>query len=216
MTTLDEAYEKVERFKANSLSQRIAKLQEDLQGDDKTKLASIYSTADLHPSLLDSALALKQASNQISEVVHATGILLSLPHILNDGEYIESLSLAAGNIGKQFDLETTVRVAEFKFIDWKGGSESIRQNQLFKDFYWLAEDATQKAKYLYVLGKQHPLKFFNGSRKLTSVLSRNNKLQTDFEKRYGDRYDVVHEYYEYRQHEVILADLLEEVPYFNT
>jgi hypothetical protein len=42
--------------------------------------------------------------------------------------------------GRSFDLETSYRVAvaEFKFIRWQGGPESIRQNQLFKDFYLLA------------------------------------------------------------------------------
>ena len=65
---------------------------------------------------------------------------------------IEYVSLGAGNTGRAFDLETNQRIAEFKFIHWQGGPESIRQNSLFKDFYEMAEYDTRKQKFLYVLG----------------------------------------------------------------
>jgi hypothetical protein len=47
--------------------------------------------------------------------------------------------------GRSFDLETSYRVAvaELKFIRWQGGPESIRQNQLFKDFYLLAGSSVE-------------------------------------------------------------------------
>jgi len=54
---------------------------------------------------------------------------------LQSGEVVEQLSLGAGNSGKSFDLTTNQRVAEFKFIQWKGGSESARKREFFKDFY---------------------------------------------------------------------------------
>ena len=38
------------------------------------------------------------------------------------------------------------RVAEFTIIDWKGGSESIRKQKLFKDFYLLADPDTTKLR----------------------------------------------------------------------
>jgi hypothetical protein len=60
-------------------------------------------------------------------------------HILRPGEVIDCVSLGAGNTGRAFDLETNLRIAEFKFIHWQGGPESIRQNSLFKDFYEMAE-----------------------------------------------------------------------------
>jgi hypothetical protein len=68
---------------------------------------------------------------------------------------IEYVSLSAGNTKRKFDLEANQRIAEFNFIRWQGGSESIRQNSLFKDFYGLAEQGTQKEKFLYVLGTEH-------------------------------------------------------------
>lgn len=45
---------------------------------------------------------------------------MCLPHILEPDERVESVSLGAGNTGRDFDLETNVRVAEFKFIHWRG------------------------------------------------------------------------------------------------
>lgn len=77
---------------------------------------------------------------------------LCLPHILEPGELVEYASLGAGNTGRQFDLETNFCVAEFKFINWRGGPESIRQNSIFKDYFLLAEAPTPKRKYLYLLG----------------------------------------------------------------
>jgi hypothetical protein len=78
-----------------------------------------------------------------------------LPHILEDGERIEYLSLGAGNIGRAFDFETNYRVAEFKFIRWRGGAESIRQNSIFKDYFLLAEGETDKRKYCTLPAARH-------------------------------------------------------------
>lgn len=69
---------------------------------------------------------------KVNVVIHALGILLCLPHILEADGTVQYVSLGAGNTGRQFDLETDRRVAEFKFIQWQGGPESIRQNSLFK------------------------------------------------------------------------------------
>ena len=129
---------------------------------------------------LATAAELKRLAGQINVTIYALGILLCLPHILEAGKTVEYVSLGAGNTGRQFDLETNRRVAEFKFIRWRGGAETIRQNSIFKDFYLLATHPTSKRKYLYVLGTQHVQKFLRGGRALTSVLSRNNKLRNMF------------------------------------
>jgi hypothetical protein len=81
----------------------------------------------------------KRLAREINVVIHALGILLCLPHILEPEETIEYVSLGAGNTGRAFDLETNKRIAEFKFSRWQGGAEAIRQNSLFKDFYCMAE-----------------------------------------------------------------------------
>ncbi len=88
---------------------------------DKQNSQALSSTQNITASLLDSAFILKEVAGQINVIVHAVGILIALPHILREGEVIQSLSLGAGNTGKAFDLETDWRVAEFKFIQWRGG-----------------------------------------------------------------------------------------------
>lgn len=206
----------MEAFKSVSLRRRISTLEASLQGANRGACEYLFATQGIHSTLLESSLVLKHAAGQIDEVVHALGILVSLPHILRCDEVVETLSLAAGNTGRPFDLETNLRVAEFKFIDWKGGPESIRQNQLFKDFYFLAELPTPKERYLYTIGLEHPLRFLRGGRALRSVMSRNNILWTDFEKQYGSRFRTVADYYAYKESCVTLVDLAKLVPEFSS
>jgi hypothetical protein len=85
---------------------------------------------------------------------------------------------------------------------------------LFKDFFLLAEYETTKQKCLYVLGTNHPVKFLRSGRSLESVMSRNNKLWTDFTERYGNRYKKVGEYFEYRKSSVQLIDITKIIPQF--
>lgn len=144
---------------------------------------------------LAAAAEMKRLAGQINVTIHALGILLCLPHILEPEERVEYVSLGAGNTGREFDLETNLRVAEFKFIRWRGGAESIRQNSAFKDYLLLAEHPTVKRKYLYLLGTEHALKFLRGGRALSSVLSRNDKLQKMFADRFGAAFRTVGNYY---------------------
>jgi hypothetical protein len=118
--------------------------------------------------------------------------------------------LAAGRpaqTGRKFDLETTSRVAEFKFIRWRGGAEAIRQNSVFKDYFFLADHETHKRKYLYLFGTSHALKFLRGGRSLQSVLSRNTTVRDLFFDKYGDRFQTVREYYDTYENFVQLVDL---------
>jgi hypothetical protein len=132
--------------------------------------ASFLEGAGVGREALAAAAEMKRLAGQINVTIHALGILLCLPHILEPGERVEYVSLGAGNTGREFDLETNLRVAEFKFIRWRGGAESIRQNSVFKDYLLLAEHPTAKRKYLYLLGTEHALKFLRGGRALSSVL----------------------------------------------
>lgn len=150
---------------------------------------------------------MKRLAGQINVTIHALGILLCLPHILEAGERVESVSLGAGNTGREFDLETNLRVAEFKFIRWRGGAEAVRQNSVFKDYVLLAEHPTLKRKHLYLLGVDHALKFFRGGRALSSVLSRNDKLRRFFSGRFGEQFRTVREYYAAHGHVVRIEDV---------
>lgn len=209
---IEEAARKVQDFEDGSLTYRLSRLELDSKGLGSNQIKELCASNKLDSSLLSASFELKKLAGQINVVIHATGILASLPFILNEGEKIEYLSLGAGNTGKQFDLETTHRIAEFKFINWKGGPESIRQNSLFKDFFGLAEQETNKKKFLYVLGLEKPLKFFNGKRKLDSVMSKNNALQKNFKSIFASKFSVVNEYYKFRKNDVRIVDISPMLP----
>jgi hypothetical protein len=212
MKTLIEAASTIEKFERGSLTQRISGIETVLVGLDKRACEEIYPALSIKADLFDSAVTIKKLAGQINVLIHAIGILLSLPHILEEGEKIEALSLGAGNSGRPFDLETNRRVAEFKFINWQGGAEVIRQNSMFKDYYLMAENPTSKAKYLYVIGTKHPLKFLNSGRALSSVFSRNIKLWAEFQQRYGTQFIRVCDYYEFRKSAVQLVDVTPMIP----
>jgi hypothetical protein len=112
------------------------------------------------------------------------------------------------NIGREFDLATDKRVAEFKFIKWQGGPESIRQNSIFYDFFTLAECTSVRKRYLYLLGTDEALKFLRGNRSLTSVLSKNRNISDQFRDRYNKEFKVVSDYYNAKQNLVELVDLI--------
>jgi hypothetical protein len=214
MVTLAEAASNIQQFEHGALGNRIATLEGHFRGADKRACELLCSSLPITGTLLESAFELKRAAAQVHVIIHTLGILLSLPYILQPDEAVEQLSLGAGNTGKSFDLTTNQRVAEFKFIQWRGGPESARKKELFKDFYWLAEAVTPKRKFLYVVGSEHPLKFLNSGTALSSLMSRNNTLAQDFQRRYGERFVKVRDYYTYRKSSVELVDLKTVAPYF--
>lgn len=197
----------IEKFKGGSLTKSIASYENEVAGMDTDGLALFCRDHGIDNQFVASALSVKQLSSQIDVIIHSSGILRSLPAILREDEIVESVSLGAGNTGRRFDLETNLRVAEYKFIDWKGGAESIRQNGIFKDFFELAEYETQKEKYLYVVGTAIPMKFFRGGRALTSVLSRYPKILVRIMEKYGSDVARVRDYYKIMQNEVRIEDI---------
>jgi hypothetical protein len=212
MSGLEESWALLESFRAGSLGKSVSKIENKLVGLTKSEVSSHLGQFGVSMELLLAALLIKRHAGQINEIVHAIGILLALPHILDDGEVVEGLSLAAGNTGKGFDLETTKRIAEFTFINWQGGAEVIRQNKIFKDFYFLAEAETNKQRELYVVGTFHPSKFFEGGRALLPILKGNGKLGESFLAKYGERIKTVRDYYLLRKHLVAIRDLGEFIP----
>jgi hypothetical protein len=212
MSALDEASVSLDTFRAGSLRDAVARLENQLAGLTKARVPSQLGRLGVSIELLLAALLVKRHARQIDEIVHAVGILLTLPHILEDGEIVEGLSLAAGNTGKEFDLKTTKRVAEFTFIRWQGGSEVMRQNKIFKDFYFLAEAETDKRRELYVVGTTHPYKFLESGRALPQILKGNGKLGRVFLERHGDEMKTVRDYYLSKKHLVVIRDLSEIIP----
>lgn len=205
--TIDKALRTLEAFQGTSLTKSLSDIERFIIGSGMEGVDAFCTTRGINGDFMDSAIAVKRVAGQINVIIHAAGILSSLSRVLEPGERVESVSLGAGNTGRQFDLETNMRVAEYKFIDWQGGAESIRQNSIFKDFYTLAEHETFKKKYLYVVGTDYPLKFFNGGRALASVLSRHPKVLAHIHEKYGVSIAKVRDYFELKKNEVLINDV---------
>jgi hypothetical protein len=202
----------LQAFGGSDLTSTLAQIERSLQHATVEDYAAVLTACGARSEVLGAAGLIKRLAGQINVVVHALGILLCLPHILRPGETIDYVSLGAGNTGKAFDLETSTRIAEFKFIHWQGGPEAIRQNALFKDFYELAEYPGKKERFLYVLGTEHGEKFFNGGRAISSVVSRHVKLRNQFAEKFGERYRTVRDYYVPRKDLVVIQDVSPFVP----
>lgn len=213
---IEDALLQINRFKGGGLAETIGRIESALARADASRARVANDSFGISYNLLMDAASVKQASAQINVVIHAVGILFALPRILQPKEIVESVSLGAGNAGSGFDLVTNQRIAEFKFTHWQGGAEALRKKTLFQDFYKLAREQTPKKKILYLLNTDIPRRFLCGNRQIRLVLDRNRRLADDFEKRYGDRYRTVGEYYQDHRNDVQLVNLTEVVPGFQT
>jgi len=209
---IGKAIELVAGFTDGDLTSRLSDIEHALAGGTHERAVSFCKEQQLNTDLLQAASKIKTVAGRINDIVHALGILVSLPKIIKENEKIISMSLGAGNTGRLWDLETDQQVAEFKFIRWQGGPESIRQNSLFKDFFGLAEYETDKLRRVYLLGLEHPMKFLLSGRSIDSVVSRNAKLAKDFREKYGAQFSCVRDYFEHRRSRVELVDLISIVP----
>ncbi len=207
-----EAIKVVQGFASSSLKNRIAKLEFALSSQKLDEIVTHLNSEYIDGNIVKAAFEIKRVAAQINVIIHAVGILVSLPHILENVEIVESLSLGAGNTGRGFDLKTNLRVAEFKFIEWQGGPESIRQNSLFYDFFSLAEHDSPRKRCLYLLGTNEGLKFLQGNRSLESVLSKNKKIRDQFYTYYPNQFFVVSDYYKAKKSAVEILDLKNLIP----
>ena len=194
-------------FQGASLTESLSAIERSIVGLNLQELHTFCEGRGIDHAFMESAVSIKRLAGQINVIIHAAGILCSLPHILSPDEVVQSVSLGAGNTGRKFDLETNQRVAEYKFIDWQGGAESIRQNGIFKDFFELAEYKTDKRKYLYVVGTDYPLRFLKGRRALSSVLSRHQNVLARIAEKYGDEVTQVCHYYQLNCEKVEILDV---------
>lgn len=197
--------------KTASTTAWIGTLESRLRGAEAPAVRALLERDRIGVETLDAAIQIKRMAGQINVLVHAIGIVNALPYILEPGEVVQGLSLGAGNTGRDHDLETDRRIAEFKFITWRGGPESIRQNSLFADLFNLVSNPTRRAKYLYVVGKDIPLRFLQNRRALRSVL-KDAPLAARFTGAHGDRFLTVRDYYESVRDQVEIVDLVGIVP----
>ncbi|WP_157362083.1 hypothetical protein [Haloechinothrix halophila] len=172
---------------SESLTERIAQLEADLQGADQPTAAAQAAASGLSDELLQASLLIRQHMGRISDVIHAAVITQALPLIIEEGERVTVRpSLAAGNDpGRPFDVETDRRVAEFKIQFWKG-ADAMRKRGTFKDLVHLALDESGRRAQLYVAGA-HAIHFLRTSTSTADwALNRTSPiLRERFEERFG-------------------------------
>jgi hypothetical protein len=173
MMDINEAINIVKAFKKESVKEVLLELQ-------KTDITN--STYDFE-NIFTSAKIIKEASAQIDEIVHASGIMLELSVWLNENEDVKYLSLGAGNHKEHFDLETNHRIAEFKFGKWNENSANgIRRRGYFSNYITLLTADNGLNKYFVIEDKNAFLKFLNGTASWRNVLSKNPSVFKKLEK----------------------------------
>lgn len=195
------------RGASKSLRDRIAQIETAVSGLDAIEAQAAVNQLGVDRQLMEGALLVKALAAQVDVVLHASGILQALPHILQPDESVESVSLGAGNTGRDYDLETDQQIAEFKFINWQGGAETVRQDSLLIDVFNLAQRDTDKRRVLYLTGTEIPLRWLTTSKRVTrDCLARRSGVPGRFDARYGDT-----EYHHVRDYWAAAADLVEIV-----
>jgi hypothetical protein len=194
------------------LTHRISSLESSLAGANRVETVQRIESQGINPTMLKGAVELKRIAGEVNVAIHLLGILASLPFILQPHERIVNLSLGAGNTGRKHDLETDLQIAEFKFINWRGGAEAIRQNSLFVDIFRLAEHDTDRRRVVYLTSLDHPLRFLRGRRSLDSVLSGHSLIAEKLRSVHGSQFTVVSEYWNFPDGRVELANFSLVVP----
>ncbi|MDP1794368.1 MAG: hypothetical protein Q8K63_09560 [Acidimicrobiales bacterium] len=202
------------RGDSRQLRYRIASVESAVQGRRALEALEAAKAWGVNKSLLAGARVAKRAAAQVDVVLHAAGILHALPHVLDDDEVVEYVSLGAGNTGRAHDLETDRQVAEFKFINWAGGAETVRQDTLLIDLFNLATASTTKRRVMYVTGIDVPLHWLETSKRLTrECLARKRRIPGRFDAHYGpDGHPYVRDFWAHIKDLVALTDLAPLVP----
>lgn len=201
----------IKYYSNDKLSDIVYNLQLQLKNKNSKSILSIISQDLTSKDTLNAALDVKSVMGQINVIVHTLGIINTLPYLLEDNEVIESVSLGADNASSEFDLITNKRIAEFKFITWRG-NDSMRLKTTFGDYYNLVEFNTEKDKYLYLTDCSYFERFLNGRRSFSSILSKNNKIAKEFEAKYNNKYNFLNEYYDDNKFKVNLISLNDIAP----
>lgn len=167
---LNEAVKVLNSFKNESLKEVLKEIED----------AKEVSNQHDFSKLLEAARKVKKASAQVDEIVHAAGIMLALKSWLKKNEKIEYLSLGAANHKNRFDLETDLRIAEFKFGTWNDSSANgSRRRGYMGNYVSLLTSTDKRKKYFVVEDLIGFKKFITKDSEWENVLSRN---KTGYEK----------------------------------
>lgn len=205
---LESALARLGRFyDRGSLTSTIAGLEHALDGCSSAEIDTVVAEAGISPELLLAAVAVRDRIGRVNDVIHAVAIALALPRILKQGERLRRPSLAAGNDrSRPFDLETDLRVAEFKLARWDG-HDAMRKRQTFKDFVDLAAEESSRSAELYVVGER-PIRFLRTSRSSASWgLDRAPATRERFEQTFGSLDQSISSFVNGRGRHVTLTNL---------
>lgn len=79
---ITEAIHLLHAFRGADLTQTIYQIEQSVKGVSAEKYSAILSTSGAKAEVLGAAGLVKRLAGQINVVIHALGILLCLPHIL--------------------------------------------------------------------------------------------------------------------------------------
>jgi hypothetical protein len=199
-------------LRAAPLTEVIGSLERALEGADRTVAAQAATSAGVTAELLAAAITVRARLGRINDLVHAAGIALALPHLLDDGERIMTRpSLAAGNDpSRPYDLRTDRRAAEFKFAQWKG-ADAMRKRQTFKDLVLLAASDAPRAE-LFVVGVE-PAHFLRTCTSSASWgLDRAKAVRALFESKFGSLDTTIAQFTETHAAHVTITDICTLLP----
>ena len=181
---LARSIEQIARFSGKNLASRIAEIEFRFAALSRKQIIEHLAADSIDHSLVEAARSIKRTAAQIDVILHALGILVMLPSILEENELVESMSLGAGSSEtKRFDLETNQRIAEFTFIEWTG-NDNTRLQKVFKDFYRLAEFETNKKKQLWLTDDTYVLKYFRSGSSIRSATHKHRDVWEDFQNKF--------------------------------
>lgn len=126
---LEDSFQALSRFlSGRPLTNVIADLEYSLDGVRPHEAGPLVADAGVDVQLLRATVAVRAGVGRLNDLIHAAGIALALPHLLDADETVTNRpSLAAGNDpSRPFDLETDRRICEFKFSRWSG-SDAMRK-----------------------------------------------------------------------------------------
>lgn len=168
------------------LRDTVSELEIALAGCGPAQAAEVSRELGLTPELFHATLAARDAFGKLSDLIHALAIALALPHILEPGEELVRPSPAAGNTpDRPFDVETNLRIAEFKLSRWDG-QDGGRQQPTVKDLVRLAADTSGRRAELYVRGER-PISWLKSTNSsIRQQLRRYRNELAAFERTIGD------------------------------
>ena len=174
------AFGLIEPLLADGALSRSVRLAESmLDGADRDRALQALQASGFTADAVRAAMLVRDRIGQLNTLLHASVMCQVIPLILGDGErLVAAPSLGAGAGGGAFDLETNLRVAEFKMSMWRGG-DGARQAELLGDVAKLAADTTGRRRELYVLGGRPVAFLANASSNAVDTLRKGRHRRTD-------------------------------------